>query len=480
MNKLPTHLRTSYLLALSVLTLVLAAGSPDENSFRAGERRAGWENVPKILSEIVPPIFPDREFVITDYGAVADGKTICTAAFKKAIEECSRSGGGRVVVPAGTYLTGAIHLKSNVDLHLSKGAVIKFSTNPSDYLPVVYTRWEGVELMNYSPLVYAYGQKNVALTGEGVLDGQADVSHWWPWKGSEEFGWKPGMHSQLDDSCRPLLMKMGDENLPVSKRIFGEGHFLRPTFVEFYECQNVLIKDVSLENAPFWFVHPALCKNVTIEGITTNSNGPNTDGCDPESCTDVVIRNCVFNDGDDCIAIKSGRNNDGRRVNVPSTDIVVVGCRMKNGHGGVSIGSEISGGCWNVYVDSCMMDSPNLNQVLRVKSNSKRGGVVRNIFLRDINVGQVSESIVRLDMQYDPEEAAGYDFLPVMKNIYIDRVESHKSKYALYFAGLASSHIDSVFISNCNFDSVAGGNRLRYAEDVSYDKVYMNGKLIGN
>ncbi len=440
--------------------------------------KTGWNRVPEILMRIVPPTFPNRDFVITNYGAIADGKTLCTEAFKKAIRDCSNSGGGRVVVPRGIFLTGAIQLESNVNLFISDSAVLKFSTNPEDYLPVVYTRWEGVELMNYSPLIYAYGKANIAVTGEGILDGQADTEHWWPWKGSEEFGWKNGMPSQLDSSCRPLLMKMGDENMAVKDRIFGNGHYLRPTFVEFYDCENVLVQGVTLENAPFWFLHPTLCKNVTVDGIKTDSNGPNTDGCDPESCSGVLIENCLFNDGDDCIAIKSGRNEDGRRVNVPVSDIIVRGCTMKEGHGAVSIGSEVSGGCSNVFVENCNFDSPNLDQGIRIKSNAKRGGAVEDIYVRNLKIGRVKESIIRVTMNYDPAEANGYKYFPVMKKIFVENVVSQKSKYGLYMDGLSESKIESVVVKDCRFDGVLKGNRIVDVDDLKLENVYVNGKLV--
>jgi polygalacturonase len=451
--------------------------SNDHNS-KVAEEKSGWDKLPGILERIAPPTFQNRDFVITDYGAVADGKTLCSEAFRKAIEDCHKSGGGRVVIPKGIFLTGVIHLESNVNLYVSDSAVVEFSTNPDDYLPAVYTRWEGVELMNYSPLIYANGKKNVAVTGKGILDGQADNEHWWPWKGNEEFGWKKGMTSQLDSNCRPLLMKMGDDNVPVKDRIFGDGHYLRPTFVEFYDCENVLVEGVTLKSAPFWFLHPTLCKNVTIDNVKTDSDGPNTDGCDPESCSDVLIENCVFNDGDDCIAIKSGRNEDGRRVDVPAKDIVIRGCIMKEGHGAVSIGSEVSGGCSNVFVEGCTFDSPNLDQGIRIKSNAKRGGVVDDIYVRNLKIGQVRESIIRVTMNYDPPEAKGYRYFPVMKNIFVENVVSQKSKYGLYVDGLSESKVKDLVVRNCKFDGVSNGNSIVDATDVHLENVYVDGRLI--
>ena len=285
-------------------------------------------------------------------------------------------------MPKGIYLTGAIHLLSNINLYISKDAVVKFSTETKKYLPVVYSRWEGVECMNFSPLIYAYEQENIAVTGEGVLDGQGAGNTWWSWKGTKDSGWKQGEPNQID--ARRKLFEMGERGVPVAERVFGDGFSLRPNFFESYKCKNILIEGVTFKNSPMWFINPVLCNNISLVGVRTEGLGPNNDGCDPESCSDVLIKNCFFNNGDDCIAIKSGRNNDGRRVNVPCENIIIQGCKMKNGHGGVSIGSEISGGVRNVFIENDTMDSPLLDRVLRIKTNSIRGGIIENVFMRNI------------------------------------------------------------------------------------------------
>ena len=247
-----------------------------------------WQQLPAILARIKPPVFPNRDFDITKFGAVGDNKTDCTEAFRKAITSCNSSGGGRVVVPAGQFLTGAIHLKSNVNLHLTSDASIKFSRDPRQYLPLVFTRWEGTELMNYSPFIYAFEQENIAITGEGTIDGQADCEHWWPWTGRKNCGWNPGDPNAA--KARNLLHEMGENGTPVSERKFGEGFYLRPQFIQPYRCKNVLIEGVTVKNSPMWQVNPVLCTNVTVHKLTITSSGPNTDGCDPESCTDVLIK----------------------------------------------------------------------------------------------------------------------------------------------------------------------------------------------
>ena len=419
----------------------------------------GWDAYPAILKTISPPAFPQKDFLVTKFGAVGDDKTDCTSAFRKAIEKCHTAGGGRVVVPEGVYLTGALHLLSNVNLYISKEAVVKFSTETKKYLPVVYARWEGVECMNYSPLIYAFEQENIAVTGEGVLDGQGANTNWWSWKGSKDAS-KPNQKE-----ARTKLNEMGEKNVPVAQRIFGEGSYLRPNFFEPYRCKNVLVQGVTFKNSPMWFLNPELCTNVSIIGVTTEGLGPNNDGCDPESCTDVLIKNCNFNNGDDCIAIKSGRNNDGRRVNVPCSNIIVQGCRMKAGHGGVSLGSECSGGIQNVYAENDTMDSPNLDRMLRIKTNSIRGGVVENVYFRDIKVGQVSDAVMQIDFYYEEGDAG--NFVPLVRNVELKNIESNKSKFAVWIRGYDRSPATNIKIENCTFNNVAEANVLENVKNLS-------------
>ena len=375
----------------------LAAGAVLGADLRAGED--AWAQLPAILKRIQAPTFPDRVFDPGRYGAVGDGKTDCTDAFRRAIAECAKAGGGSVSLPSGDFLTAAIHLQSNVNLHVPAGATIRFIRDPRRYLPAVYTRWEGTECMNYSPFIYAYNQQNVAITGAGVLDGQCDCEHWWPWKGKTNCGWKKGDPNQA--GARERLIEMADHDAPVATRLFGDGAFLRPQFIQPYRCNNVLIEGVTITNSPMYEVHPVLCRNVTVRNVKISSLGPNNDGCDPESSEDVLIEGCEFTTGDDCIAIKSGRNRDGRRVAVPSRNIVIRRCLMKDGHGGVTIGSEISGDVRNVFAEECRMDSPHLERVLRIKTNSVRGGVIERIYMRNVQAGQVSAgAAVDIDFRY--------------------------------------------------------------------------------
>ena len=431
----------------------------------------GWDLVPEILSRIVPPRFPDREVDITRYGARDQASFDNTDAIRRAIEACNAAGGGRVVVPAGRFVTGPVHLRSNVNLHLSRGATLAFTPDATKYLPPVLTRFEGTELIGLSPLIYAYEQVNVGVSGEGTLDGQANEQYWWPWKGVAEFGWKQGMPNY--NAARQRLLAMAEQGTPVAQRTFAADAYFRPQFVQPYRCRNVLIENVTIVNSPMWEIHPVLCSNVTVRGVKIMTHGPNNDGCDPESCRDVLIEHCAFDTGDDCIAIKSGRNADGRRINVPSENIVVRNCEMRDGHGGVTVGSEISGGCRNVFAYDCRMDSPRLDRALRLKNNAMRGGLLHDIYMKDVTVGQVADSILSIDFSY--EDGAKGAFTPVARDIELLRVTSQKSPYGVYLKGFANAPIEHVRIVDCRFDNVAKGNLLENATDVRFVRTKING-----
>ena len=350
--------------------------------------------------------------------------TDCTETFHKAIDACSRAGGGKIAVPEGVYLTGAIHLKSNMDLDLAKGATIRFSTDPKSYLPTVFTRYEGTEVMNYSPFIYAFGQENIAITGEGTIDGQASSSIWYSWKAKSNPD--PG-----------LLIEMGNQGVPVDQRIFGEGRNLRPNFIEPVRCKNVLIEGVHVTNSPMWVLHPLYCTNVTISGVTVDTHGPNTDGCDPDSCTDVLIKNCCFSDGDDCIAIKSGKDVDGRRVNTPSRNFVIQNCVFKDGHGGVTVGSEVSGGVENVLAENCSFDSTNLDIAMRFKTGMTRGGYIKNINIRNCTVKSARTGI-GMTMRY-PGTLDGHA-TPIIQDIDIRNCTfDNLSKQPIFIEGFSDS-----------------------------------------
>lgn len=433
-----------------------------------------WKEAEVILKRIKAPTFPAKDFLITKYGAAGDSITDCTEAFKKAIKACHDAGGGRVVVPAGKFSTGAIHLLSNVNLHISKGAVVLFSQDTKKYLPQVYTRFEAIELMNYSPLIYAYEQENIAITGEGILNGQADDDHWWYWKGKwGHAGKNREARDKSQFAANERLKKMAEDNVPVRERVFGEGDYLRPSFIEPYKCKNVLIEGVTIIQSPMWILHPVLSENVTIRKVSVISHGPNSDGCDPESSKDVLIEDCLFDTGDDCIAIKSGRDHDGRRVNVPSENLIIRNCTMKDGHGGVVIGSEISGNVRNVFAENCTMSSPNLDRALRLKSNSRRGGTIENIYMRNVTVGDLAEAVLHVDLFYAKETGEN---LPLIRNIRMKNVTSKNSPYAIYINSDEAYPVENILIEDCSFEGVQKGNLLNGYKNLVFKNVTINGE----
>ncbi|MBL0940020.1 MAG: glycoside hydrolase family 28 protein [Gemmatimonadaceae bacterium] len=431
-----------------------------------------WAQVPQILARIVPPTFPERDFDITQYGAKGDGKVDNTEAIAKTIAACAEAGGGRVVVPAGRFLTGPVHLKSRVNLHVSAQATLVFHTDPARYLPAVLTRWEGMEMMGYSPLVYANDVQDVAISGAGTLDGQASESNWWAWKGGKN---RP-LPNQI--AARNKLQELVDSGAPVAQRVFADGSYLRPQFIQFYRSRNILVEGVTILNSPMWEVHPVECTNVTVRDLVIRTHGPNNDGCNPESCTDVLIERCLFDTGDDCIAIKSGRNADGRRLNIPTQNVIVRDCTMKDGHGGVTIGSEISGGVKYVFVERCTMDSPLLERALRFKNNALRGGVLEHVYMRDCTIGEVMEGVLSIDLFY--EEGEKGPFTPIVRDVELRNVTSKKSEYALYMRAYPKSEISDIRVIDCKFDGVAKGSVTEGVQRLVWRNTRINGQPVSN
>lgn len=434
----------------------------------------------KIEKQIKRTSFPKRTYLITDFGAKPDTPDEpCHEAINRAILTCSLNGGGTVVVPKGTFHTGPITLKSNVNFHVEEGAVLKFSTDQSLYFPAVITRWEGLDCYNARPLIYAYGETNIAITGKGTIDGQGSNETWWPMCGAPRYGWKEGMVAQRNGGRERLLM-YGETSTPVYKRIMKPEDGMRPQLINLYSCNTVLIEDVTLLNSPFWVIHPLFCESLIVRGVHVFNRGPNGDGCDPESCKNVLIENCTFDTGDDCIAIKSGRNQDGRKWNIPSENIIVRGCFMKNGHGGVVIGSEISGGYRNLFVENCRMDSPDLNRVIRIKTSTCRGGLIENVFVRNVTVGQCREAVLRINLQYENREKCNRGYAPTVRNVHLKNVTCEKSKLGVLITGLDDDkHVYNVSVEDSRFNNVKEGkNRISGAKDVTFKNLYINGELV--
>ena len=468
---------------LSLLTLCIVALTAQAK---------GWDDqqYKQIEQSIRMPQFADKVYDITKYGA----KTTNTAAknqkaIQKAIDKCSKKGGGRVVIPAGQkFLTAAIQLKSGVNLEVQEGAVLEFAFEPELY-PIVPTRWEGLDCWNLSPLIYAYQARDIAITGKGTIDGGGTNDTWWPWCGSKKFGMKEGGIAQ-NMGARARLLKQAEDGVDMDQRRFGPTDGLRPQMINFNQCEGILIEGVTLLRSPFWVIHPLLSKDITVRGVHINNDGPNGDGCDPESCDRVLIENCFFNTGDDCIAIKSGRNNDGRQggqgrfAGTPSKNIIIRNSKFNNGHGGVVIGSEISGGCQNVYAENCEMDSPSLDRVLRIKTNSCRGGIIENINMRNITVGQCGEAVLKINTDYEPREICCRGFYPTVRNVTMENVTCKKSKYGVMIVGYEDPKlaytVNNITVRNCQFDGVYNKpiNQKGLAQDVKYENLMINGSLV--
>lgn len=439
-----------------------------------------WDTQYKqIEKNIRQPEFKDKSYNITDFGASTKAKAADNQkAINKAIATCSKNGGGRVVIPEGTFITGAITMLSRVNLHIEKNGVLLFAFQPELY-PIVPTRWEGLDCWNLQPCVYAYKQTDIAITGQGTIDGGGENDTWWKWCGKDHYGWKEGIISQKSGS-RARLLKMAEDGVDMNERKFGPQDGLRPQLINFNQCDGILIEDVTLLRSPFWVIHPLLSKNITVRGVHINNDGPNGDGCDPESCDGVLIENCFFNTGDDCIAIKSGRNNDGRLWGRPSENIIIRNCEMQNGHGGVVLGSEISGGCRNVFAENCKMDSPDLDRVIRIKTNTCRGGIIENLYARNIEVGQCGESVLKINLDYEPKEICCRGYAPTVRNINIENITCQKSKYGVQIIALDSvCNVYDINVKNCRFNGVKDGNfESGQTRNINFDNLFINGSLV--
>ena len=462
---------------LAVGGLAVAATSAGTSCTRHGLNdhvESPWDIASDIIARVKPPTYHEQDFDVLSYGAVGDGITDCSLSIEQAISECARTGGGRVVIPPGRFLTGPIRLQSRVNLHLMTGATLAFSSDPSRFLPQVLTRFNGIECWNLSPCIYAYEQSDIAVTGDGVLDGQAAIENWWSWKGVERFGWTPGTPNQEVALAR--LRKMAAQNVSVNDRIFGVADMLRPMFFQPYRCKNVLIDGVTILRTPSWAIHPVLCSNVTVRRVTVDSKGPNNDGCNPESCTDVLIEECTFDTGDDCIAIKSGLNNDGRRVGEATSNVVVRNCVMKNGHGAMTIGSEVSGGAHHIFFDRCILEGPNLGWAIRFKSNAQRGGTVEHVYCRDVTANAIRIAALSIDLQYD--EGPEGDFPPVIRDVELATIRSKNVERVMEFRGISNSTVENVVLRNCTFEDVKKASAIENAQGVTLSDVRVNGRLV--
>ncbi|HEY4248813.1 MAG TPA: glycoside hydrolase family 28 protein [Lacunisphaera sp.] len=384
------------------------------------------------------PTFPDRVFNIRDYGAVADGSTKNTAAIERAIAACADAGGGRVLVPAGRWFSGPIHLRSKIDLHLAEGAEVIFSDHPEDYMPVVLVRVGGVELYNYSPFIYARDCVDVAITGPGRLNGNAAA--WRSWQKHET----------------SEIFKLALQGIPVEQRIFGTPEAaIRPNFVVLMNCRHVLLEGFTIGNGANWTIQPVYCENVLIRRVSVITDGPNNDGIDPDSCRNVLIEHCTFDTGDDCVVLKSGYNEDGWRVARPMENLVMRWCSSKRGHGGLVIGSETSGDVRNVYVHDCNFEGT--DRAVRIKSKRGRGGIVENVWAENLTVRDLKHEVVIMNMGYGADRnQTATERPPRFRNFHFRNLSGRGATAAVLLQGLPDSPIEAVSFDHLNITSHRG------------------------
>lgn len=428
-----------------------------------------------ILKRIERPVIPRKEYRAPELGLIADSGDIQTAALQNAIDTVSKNGGGRLVLPAGCYRTGALELKSGVELHLeNRDTVLSFvNENPELHYPVVYSHWEATPCYNFSPLIYACDAQDIAVTGEGILDGGADKDHWWNWHHQVENAWsddKPDL--QLQD--RKALRQMNVEGVPVEERRFGPGHYLRPNFIQTIRCERVLLQGFTLHRSPMWQLNPVMCRSLTVDGVTLSSHGANNDGCDPESCDGVHICNCRFDTGDDCISLKSGRDRDGRIANVPCENVLIENNDFADGHGGIALGSEMSGGIRRVLAMNNRFTSPNLTYALRLKTNARRGGEVEDITLADSVMDHVHGAAVHGTMLY--EDGRNGNDLPVFRNITIENITAHGGDYGIFLEAFEEVPITGLVLRNIRIDGVERPMRSMNWKEPVMENVIINGK----
>ena len=439
--------------------------------------QAAWEGLPEILAGIEMPQFSEQTFNVLDFGAKTDSIFNSQKAIQAAIDSCHSSGGGMVLLPAGRYFSqGPIQLKSGVNLHLQVDAYLSFSDEPTDYLPLMKVRWEGTVCWNWSPLIYANGAHDIGLTGLGTIDGNG--REW-------SMNWREKQKPDKD-----VLRQMGNDQIPEDQRVFGNGfldqdgdgqddgfgdkqaHFLRPTLIEIYQCEKVLIRNLSLKNSPFWTVHPVFSRSVTITGLQIEGGYLNDDGINPDSCTDVLIEDCYIATEDDAISIKAGRDQDAWE-RPGSKRIVVRNCELNSGVNAFCIGSEMSGGVEDIFVENCRILSG--RHGLNFKCNLDRGGQVQRIFFRQLRMDTLQDALFIFRMDYHGYR--GNHYPTQFNDFYASDIECKQvEKQAFKIVGVADAPIRRVLLDNITIHSTLQPMESEYAEELLFNEVSVNGQ----
>jgi len=413
-----------------------------------------------IEARIVEPVIPEYEVSITRFGARGDSVTDCKMAFDRAMKHLEKRKGGRLTVPPGVFtVNGPIHFTDHVNLHLAKGAKIRFGDNPENYLPMVLTSWEGTMLYNYSPLIYARDKRDISITGEGVIDGEGHSS-WAQWKAIENAG-------------KQLSRDLNHQGTDVEKRNFGEGHYLRPQLLQFLNCKNILLEGVRFEDSPFWCVHMLRSKNITIRGISYHAHNKNNDGIDLEYASDVLIEEVEFDNADDNIAIKAGRDDEGRgNAKMPSQDILIRNNRFKGLHALV-IGSEMSAGVQRVFVQDNKA-SGYLKRGIYFKTNSDRGGYIRDIHISGLDLLEVEDCLF-MTANYHGEGDGSYPS-KISDISILDVTCLNASNTGIVIEGFNTSKVENVFLENINIQNAKNGLTLTQTKNVQFSEVVIGEK----
>ena len=449
-------------------------------------------------SGIPQPNIPARSVSLTDFGAVPDGVTLNTEAFAKAIAHLSQQGGGRLDVPAGIWFTGPIGLESNIELHLDDAAIIVFSTD-QDLYPIVNTNFEGLDVRRCLSPIHAEGAHDIAITGGGVIDGSGDAWREVKKRKVSSDQWKAvtargGLLSEdgkvwyPDEGYARARATAGSLNKPADYLDENEiKTFLRPVLVSLRECERVLLEGCTFQNSPCWNIHPLWCRDVTVRNITVRNPhwSANGDGIDIDGCENVLLEGSSFDVGDDAICIKSGKDADGRRHARACRDLIIRDCTVYHGHGGVVIGSEMSGGVENVYVSRCRFMGTDVG--LRFKSARGRGGKVRNVVCSDIYMKDIVTYGVIFNLYYEGVSATEMkargtsDIRPVDEttpefcDLSFSGITCAGAGQAIYINGLPEMPVRGVSFENCRFTATKGVE-VNYAEGVAFDKVFINGE----